>query len=98
LADLELRNRENADYIITVSHVPPFNPTEFGEASVQCYTQLLRATPNLILSLHGHVHEHRDLYPYDDGVRYMTSFSYQQSAFVLLKIVKGKVQKTIINY
>jgi Icc protein len=94
----ELQNREKADHIITVSHVPPFSPLEFGETSVQPYTKLLRDTPDLLLSLHGHVHEHRDFYPFDDGVHYITSFSYQQSAFVLLKIVGRKVQKTIINF
>jgi 3',5'-cyclic-AMP phosphodiesterase len=94
----ELQNKENAKYIITVSHVPPFNPQEFGEASVQPYTKLLRNTPNLLLSLHGHVHEHRDYYPFDDGVHYMTSFSFQQSAFIVLQITGGKVLKTIVNY
>jgi len=94
----ELQNKERAEYIITVSHVPPFSPFEFGEASVQPYTKLLRDTPNLLISLHGHVHEHRDFYPYEDGVHYMTSFSYQQSAFILLKVAGGKVYKTIIDY
>lgn len=94
----ELHNTEGADYIVTVSHVPPFNATEFGTESVKPYTELLENTPNLLLSLHGHVHQHQDFYPFGDNVHYMTSFSFEQSAFVLLKIFNGKAIKTIINY
>lgn len=94
----ELQNTENADYLITVSHVPPFNAVEFGTESVKPYTDLLQNTPNLLLSLHGHVHQHQDFYPFGDKVHYMTSFSFGQSAFVLLQIYQGKVLKSIINY
>ncbi|WP_426294727.1 metallophosphoesterase family protein [Dyadobacter endophyticus] len=94
----ELRNMEGASYMITVSHVPPFNALEFGPAAVKPYTDLLRNAPNLLLSLHGHVHEHQDFYPFGDRVHYITSFSFEQSAFVLLQIVDGKVLKSIINY
>jgi 3',5'-cyclic-AMP phosphodiesterase len=94
----ELQNTERAKYIITVSHVPPFNPQEFGETSVRPYTEALQNTPNLLLSLHGHVHQHQDFYPFNDNVHYMTSFSFQQSAFLLLQIANGKVLKTIIDY
>ncbi|MGN7884974.1 metallophosphoesterase family protein [Dyadobacter sp. 22481] len=94
----ELRNMEGASYMITVSHVPPFNALEFGPAAVKPYTDLLRNAPNLLLSLHGHVHEHQDFYPFGDRVHYITSFSFKQSAFVLLQIVDGKVLKSIINY
>jgi Icc protein len=94
----ELQNTDGADYILTVSHVPPFNAAEFGTESVKPYTNLLQNTPNLLLSLHGHVHQHQDFYPFGDNVHYMTSFSFEQSAFVLLRIVNGKVLKSIINY
>lgn len=94
----ELQNTEKADYLITVSHVPPFNAVEFGTESVKPYTDLLQNTPNLLISLHGHVHQHQDFYPFGDKVHYMTSFSFGQSAFVLLQISKGKVLKSIIDY
>lgn len=94
----ELQNTERATHIITVSHVPPFNPAEFGPESVEPYTQLLQNTPNLLLSLHGHVHQHQDYSPFGDNVRYMTSFSFEQSAFVLLRIVNGQVFKSTIPY
>jgi 3',5'-cyclic AMP phosphodiesterase CpdA len=94
----ELHNTEGADYIVTVSHVPPFNAVEFGTESVMPYTRLLENTPNLLLSLHGHVHQHQDFYPFGNKVHYMTSFSFEQSAFVLLQIVNGKAIKTIVRY
>lgn len=94
----ELRNIEGASYIVTVSHVPPFNSAEFGPDKVDRYTQLLQNTPDLLLSLHGHVHQHQDFYPFGDDVHYMTSFSFGQSAFVLLQIVDGQITKSIINY
>lgn len=94
----ELQNTERAKYVVTVSHVPPFNAQEFGEESVKPYIGLLESTPNLLLSLHGHVHQHQDFYPFGDKVHYMTSFSFEQSAFVLLQIVDGKALKSIINY
>ncbi|MGG7664797.1 metallophosphoesterase family protein [Dyadobacter sp. BHUBP1] len=94
----ELQNAEGADYLITISHVPPFNAVEFGTESVKPYTDLLQNTPNLLLSLHGHVHQHQDFYPFGNKVHYMTSFSFGQSAFVLLQISKGKVLKSIIDY
>lgn len=86
------------NYIIPVSHVPPFSELEFAKDLVEPYTSLLSATPNLLLSLHGHVHVHRDFYPYEDGVRYLTGFAFSQDAFVLLKIVDGKVFKQIVHY
>lgn len=94
----ELGNTEGASYIVTVSHVPPFNAFEFGPDAVKPYTALLQNTPNLLLSLHGHVHQHQDFYPFGEKVHYITSFSFEQSAFVLLQIVDGKVLKSIINY
>lgn len=94
----ELADANDAAYIITVSHVPPFSQLEFDQQLAGSYPLLLRQTPKMLLSLHGHVHQHMDFYPFWDGVRYMTSYSFNQNAFVLLKIVNGKVLKSIISY
>jgi 3',5'-cyclic-AMP phosphodiesterase len=85
-------------HVVTVSHVPPFSAPEFTPDLVEPYTALLGNTPKLLLSLHGHIHQHKDFYPYEDGVRYVTSFAFNQSSFVLLKITKGQVFKTIVTY
>jgi 3',5'-cyclic-AMP phosphodiesterase len=59
---------------------------------------LFAETPGFLVSLHGHVHEHTDDYPYNDGVRYITSFAFNQRSFVLLRIVNGEIEKQLIEY
>ena len=83
--------------LVAVSHVPPFS-SDFNEDLEHEYTALLSETPALLLSLHGHVHTHQDGYPYNDGVRYMTSHSFDKKRFVMLKIHSGRVVKTEIEY
>lgn len=95
----ELKPAESIQYYIGVSHVPPFGDGgEFNIDLEKKYASLLQSTPGFLLSLHGHVHEHRDYYPYDDGIRYITCASFEQRSFILLKIVKGQVLKTIVQY
>ncbi|WP_229248862.1 metallophosphoesterase family protein [Dyadobacter sandarakinus] len=94
----EMSESSTVKYIITILHVPPFSPLEFNQELVESYTSLLQHNPKVLLSLHGHVHQHMDFYPFGDGVRYMTSYAFNQNAFVLLQIVEGKVLKSIINY
>ena len=93
----ELIASDSAKYFVAVSHVPPFS-ADFDKNLEGSYTKLFHETPGLLISLHGHIHEHRDGYPYNDGVRYMTSHSFDQQSFVLLKIVPGKIYHTIIDY
>ncbi|GGH21399.1 phosphoesterase [Dyadobacter endophyticus] len=94
----ELSGTEDAAYIVTVSHVPPFSPLEFDRELAESYPLLLSRTPKMLLSLHGHVHQHLDFYPFEDGIRYMTSYAFNQNAFVLLKMVNGRVFKSIVGY
>lgn len=94
----ELQPDENVRYYIPVSHVPPFAAGDFNPALVQAYTSLFRNTEGLLLSLHGHVHKHRDYSPFQDSVRYLTSPSFDLRSFVLLKIANGTVTKSIVNY
>jgi 3',5'-cyclic-AMP phosphodiesterase len=98
LAD-ELQQSEDPSikHFITVSHVPP-DHGDFKPHLVEPYSALLRDTPGLLVSLHGHVHNHNDGYPFNDGVRYITSFAFNQSSFVMLKIRGGNIVKEIITY
>jgi len=93
----ELMNDDSAIYFIAVSHIPPFS-SDFDRNLEKDYVKSLRETKGLLLSLHGHLHNHQDTFPYGDGVRYITSYSFDQKSFVLLKIASGKVYKSIINY
>ncbi len=92
----QLRDEPGVKHIVTVSHVPPFSEDQFSAELMGPYTSLLRETPRLLMNLNGHVHNHNDFVR--DGVRYITSFAFSQDAFVLLKIVDGRVYKTIIEY
>lgn len=92
----EFGNEDGAQYFVPVSHIPPFDK-DFDKTLEDDYTRLLREHKPLI-SLHGHIHEFKDGFPYEDGVRYMTSHSFELKSFVLLKIVKGKVYHEIISY
>lgn len=84
-------------YQIGVSHVPPYH-ADFKQELTESYAELLRTTPGFLVSLHGHIHEHTDGYPFNDGVRYITSYAFNETSFVLLKISGSSVSKTIIDY
>jgi len=92
----EFSKDDGAQYYVPVSHIPPFDD-DFDKDLEADYTQLLREKKPII-SLHGHIHEFKDGFPYEDGVRYMTSHSFELQSFVLLKIVKGKIYHEIISY
>ena len=94
----QLNTGPDIKHIVAVSHVPPFSPLEFNARFIKPYTSLFSNTPKMLMSLHGHVHDHNDFYPFEDHVRYITSFAFAQNSFVLLKIADGKVIKTIIDY
>jgi hypothetical protein len=93
----ELKTSPDVRHYVTVSHVPPFSG-DFNPDLEIPYAKLLNETPDLLISLHGHNHSHADYYPYEDGIRYLTGYSFDKRSFVLLKIVKGEVFKRIINY
>lgn len=86
----------DADHFITVSHIPPFD-RDFDKTLEREYTELLRRN-DILISLHGHLHMFKDGYPYNDGVHYMTSHSFDKRSFVLLKIARGQVSYSIIDY
>lgn len=93
----ELAPEEGVRNFVAVSHVPPFDG-DFDKDLESSYSELFHSTPGFLLSLHGHIHRHTDGYPYDDGIRYITSHSFEQKNFVLLKIISGKVMLEIISY
>ena len=93
----ELQAEEGIHSFIAVSHVPPFDGDFNSELETE-YSELFASTPGFLLSLHGHIHRHTDGFPYDDGVRYITSHVFEQKSFVKLKIWSDKVEKTIIPY
>jgi 3',5'-cyclic-AMP phosphodiesterase len=95
--ELQSEQNEVVKYFIPVSHVPPTD-ADFNQSLVTPYAELLRSTPGLLVSLHAHIHDHTDGYPFNDGIRYITSFAFNQNSFVLLKIKGTSITKTVINY
>ena len=95
--ELHGENNEMVTHFVGVSHVPPTNH-DFQQPLVEPYARLLRETPGFLVSLHGHIHNHTDHYPFNDGVRYITSFSLDKPAFLLLKISGGQIVKETIQY
>ena len=82
---------------VAVSHVPPFSG-DFNPDLEAGYTALFRRTPGFLLSLHGHIHRHTDGFPYEDGIRYVTSHSFEQRNLLVLRTFSGTVSKEIISY
>jgi 3',5'-cyclic-AMP phosphodiesterase len=93
----ELAPSPSVKHFIAVSHVPPFNG-DFNKDLEVPYSQQFRDTPGFLLSLHGHIHNHTDGYPYEDGIRYITSHFFPQRKFVKLEVHHGQVTKTLIDY
>jgi 3',5'-cyclic-AMP phosphodiesterase len=96
-SELTAEGADPVEYFVAVSHVPPTN-VDFNRDLVEPYSQLFASTPGFLVSLHAHIHEHTDEYPFNDGVRYITSFAFNQRHFLLLKIVNGQVIKQIMEY
>jgi 3',5'-cyclic AMP phosphodiesterase CpdA len=94
---LQLTKSDTSKYLIPVSHVPPFS-SDFDEKLISEYTSLFHETPGLLISLHGHIHTYKDGYPYSDGIRYMTTQSFDKKSFVLLKIFDGQINYSLIDY
>lgn len=93
----QLVTSDTSQYFIPVSHVPPFS-SDFDPKLIDDYTNMFAETPGLLTSLHGHIHTHKDTIPYGDGIRYLTTHSFDKRSFVLLKIVKGKIDYQLIEY
>lgn len=87
---------EAADHFVTVSHIPPFDG-DFDRSLEMSYASMLKKN-KVLLSLHGHIHQYKDGYPYNDGVRYITSPSFDTRSFILLKITSGKVYDAFVTY
>ncbi len=90
-------NDPTANYLIGVSHVPPYDG-DFSRILEPAYRDLLSGQQNFLLSLHGHQHRFTDGYPYEDGVRYMTSPYLEERFFVLITLFEGKVWTERIRF
>lgn len=93
----QLVKSDSAQYFLPVSHVPPYSD-DFDKALEGRYTAMFEETPGLLMSLHAHIHELKDGYPYNDGVRYLATGSFDKRSFVLIRIWSGQVDTRVIEY
>jgi 3',5'-cyclic-AMP phosphodiesterase len=93
----QLVSSDTSKYFVAVSHVPPFS-SDFDEKLIGPYTSLFNETPEFLVSLHGHIHTHKDGNPYNDGVRYMTTHSFDKRSFVLMQIYNGQITYKLVDY
>lgn len=84
-------------WFVGVSHVPPYD-VDFDENLEKPYSSLFGATPNFILSLHGHLHATMDDYAYEDHVRYMVCNAINAKEAVVVKLIHGAIIKQTISY
>jgi 3',5'-cyclic AMP phosphodiesterase CpdA len=90
-------NDPSALQFVPVCHVPPYD-VDFDRNLEEGYRQLLSGTPGCGLALHGHLHDTDDSFHYHDSVRYIGSNGVGKEQAILLKLIDGKIIKTMIDY
>jgi len=81
----QLQNSEGARRQVVVSHVPPTND-DFDPAVRDNYVQALRETPNLVFEMNGHNHDYSIGQPYEDGVTYVNSDSFEKHHYLIVTV------------
>lgn len=79
--------------IFCISHVPPFSG-DFDPALEKSYQQLLAATPNVALSMHGHDHSFMSREYYKDGIIYLVTSTVNDRSFSRVSVDDSKVTIT----
>lgn len=87
--DLNWLGRELADQStrrhIVISHVPP-GDGDFDPTLTEPYAAALRNDPRLVFELNGHRHAFGISQPFDDGVTYINSSSFESRQYVVLTV------------
>lgn len=76
---------DGAQRQIVVSHVPPTNE-DFDPAVHDNYVKALRETPNLVFEMNGHNHDYGVTQPYEDGVTYVNSDSFEKRHYMVVTV------------
>lgn len=93
----QCKHEPGIDHVLAVSHVPPYD-VDFDSTLTKAYHNILKNTPNLLASLHGHLHNGGDGYYYNDQVRYINSNAVDKREFMLLEIIEGQIKRTMVEY
>ena len=74
---------------IVVSHVPPTNE-DFDPAVRDSYVQNLSEAPGLVFEMNGHNHSYSITEPYNDGVTYVNSDSFEKRHYMVVTVWGNK--------
>lgn len=83
----QLRNSEQYDHAIIISHIPPFD-RDFDRGKESQLAALLGEHPKVHLSLNGHQHDYSEQVYYNDGVNYVIPGSVEKRTFMVFKLWK----------
>ena len=76
-------NLEGAKRQVVLCHVPPLD-SDFDPNLAEPYARTLAAAPKLTFALNGHTHRFEVAEPFNDGVTYISSFSFEKNQYVIL--------------
>ncbi|MFD2785705.1 metallophosphoesterase family protein [Hymenobacter rubripertinctus] len=80
----QLRATDTRRHVI-LSHVPP-QDEDFDPAVRDAYAQALREDPRLVFEMNGHRHDYGINQPFNDGVTYVNSYSFQKRRYVVVTV------------
>jgi Icc protein len=81
----QTRSLDGAKRQVVLCHVPPLDG-DFDPKLTEPYAQTLAAAPKLTFALNGHTHRFEVGEPFDDGVTYISSYSFQKNQYVILTV------------
>ncbi|SHI39040.1 Calcineurin-like phosphoesterase [Hymenobacter daecheongensis DSM 21074] len=70
---------------VVVCHVPPTD-SDFDPRLVLPYAAALRASPRVVLHLAGHVHRFSAQQPFQDGLSYLTGYSFGKRRYQIVSL------------
>jgi 3',5'-cyclic-AMP phosphodiesterase len=84
--DKELKQAASYTNAFVISHVPPFNHTDFDQRLEFPYARLLASYTNVRASLHAHEHTTNRVRPYEGGMEYFIIGSIHNKAYALVTV------------
>lgn len=80
--------KESASFknAFVISHVPPFNHTDFDPKLERPYAAALASSPNVLASLHAHEHTSKRLRPYESGMEYFVTGTINNRIYTVISV------------
>ncbi|WP_019946384.1 metallophosphoesterase family protein [Hymenobacter aerophilus] len=81
----QLADPAGARRTVVISHVPP-QDNDFDPSLRDAYAATLRETPNLVFEMNGHRHDYSVTQPFNDGVTYVNSYSFEKRNYLIVTV------------